>query len=428
MSADDQSRVARSHWRYWLAVAVVGVGLAASFLWIKERPPAESNTNTRVTASNLLTRGFPPPFSDSRPDLSQRPDFVELCGVGRVQLLPGGDLDLPDKVAASEQWLEQAAARLAASGNDYDRAVGLYVQAGQAAYKAMSKYLATRRDCVGDDKCMTEAIAVAQDAGAAASDQLARHAVASRSPSVYALAFYRCGNAAGNSPAGGACAQISSAQWAQIEPGNAAPWLYEAEAAARHMDTKGVDEAMLHASKADAMRVHDEALLRLMDPSILRTNDPVTVAMAQVQSIGSRASLPAPDGVAARYCGPSAATDGPRRLLCSDLAAVLVDRSSALLSMGVGARIGERAGWPPERVAAARDFTSAISQVWAAESYDPKDRYSCRALELNNKRFSEIFRYGEVEAAKRQIQASGKSVAELAREWKQSQSAMKDAR
>ena len=124
MSTDNQPCVARSHRRYWLAAAVVGVGLAASFLWIKERPPAESNADTRVTASNLLPRGFPPPFSDSRPDLSQRPDFVELCGVGRVQLLPGGDLDLPDKVAASEQWLEQAAARLAASGNDYDRAVG----------------------------------------------------------------------------------------------------------------------------------------------------------------------------------------------------------------------------------------------------------------------------------------------------------------
>ena len=81
-----------------------------------------------LTAPNSLPRGFPPPFNDSRPDLSQRPEFVEVCGVGRVRLQPSGDIDLPDKVTASEQWFEQAAARLAGSGNDYDRAVGLYAQ------------------------------------------------------------------------------------------------------------------------------------------------------------------------------------------------------------------------------------------------------------------------------------------------------------
>jgi len=56
-----------------------------------------------------------------------------------------------------------------------------------------------------------------------------------------------------------------------------------------------------------------------------------------------------------------------------------------------------------------------MNQVWT--DIDPKDPYSCRALELNNKRFTDIFRYGEMGAAKRMIQASGKSAAELARQW-----------
>ena len=163
----------------------------------------------------------------------------------------------------------------------------------------------------------------------------------------------------------------------------------------RSARTRGVDEGMLRASKAQAMRLHDEAPLRFMDRSICCSDDPVTVAMAQIQAVGIRSALPAPDAVAVQYCRPSATTGSSRRLLCSDLAAVLAEHSSTLLSMRVGANIGERVGWPPERVAAARDFANAISQIWA-ESYDAKELYSCRAVELHNKRFSEIFQYGEV--------------------------------
>lgn len=404
-------------------------GLVTAILWVHEREPPESQGGAALSASsNALPVGFPPAFKDSRPDLSRSPEFVEVCGIGRVRLQPSGDIDLPDKLAASDRWFRQAAAGLAASGNDYDRAVGLYAQSIQAALQAMKGYASARPGCERDEQCMSEWMAAGQQASAAATDQLARHAVASRSPAVYALAFYGCRRAADSPPASGACAQISSAQWAQIDPDNAAPWLYEAGLAARRKDAKAVDEALLRASKARAMRVHNEAPLRFMDPGILPNDDPVAMGMAYYQLAGIWAAFPAPDAVAAQYCGPNATMDGPRRLLCSDLADVLADRSSSLLSMGVGARIGERAGWPPERVAAARDFASAINQVWTTASYDQKDLYTCRTLEVNNKRLSEIFQYGEVGAAKRQIQASGKSVAELAREWKQSQSAKQDGR
>jgi hypothetical protein len=107
--------------------------------------------------------------------------------------------------------------------------------------------------------------------------------------------------------------------------------------------------------------------------------------------------------------------DGSRRLLVG-LSPVLAERSSALISMQIGVRVGERAGWSPERVAAVRDRLNAISQV-SAEAFDPKDPLSCRALELQNKRLTELFRYGEVGAADRLIQASGKSIAVLARQW-----------
>ena len=239
--------------------------------------------------------------------------------------------------------------------------------------RALYDYAIARPGCERDEQCVREAMTFALEAGAAATDQLARHAIGSRSPGIYALAFYRCRRWAEPAPASGACAQISSAQWAQIEPDNAAPWLYEAESAARRKDARALDEALLRASRARTLRLHDEAPLRLTDHSILRTDDPATAAMAHHELVGMRAALPAPDlQPAAQYCGASATMDGSRRLLCSDLAAVFAERSSALISMQIGVRIGERAGWSPERVAAVRDRLSAINQV-STGSFDPKD-------------------------------------------------------
>ena len=349
------------------------MGLIAAIFWVYQGEPPESPGGTLVTASNPSIGGFPPAFNDPRDDLSQRADFVEVCGVGRVRLQPSGDVDLPEITTAARQVVRQAAARLAASSNDYDRAVGLYAQSVKAAQQGLYDYAIARPGCERDEQCMREAMTFAQEASAAATDQLARHAVGSRSPGIYALAFYGCPRTAEPPPASGACAQISSAQWAQIEPDNAAPWLYEAGLAARRKDAKALDEALLRASKAQALRLHHEAPLRFTDHSILRTEDPATTAMAYQELVGMVAALPAPDlQTAVQYCGASATMDGSRRLLCSDLAAVLAERSSALISMQIGVRIGERAGWSPERVAAVRDRLNAINQV-SAESFDPKD-------------------------------------------------------
>jgi len=135
----------------------------------------------------------------------------------------------------------------------------------------------------------------------------------------------------------GACVQITTAQWAQMEPDNATPWLYEAALAARRKDGRAVDEALLHASKAKSLRLHDEAPLRFTDRDVLRPDNPVTTMMAIYQLVGIRAALPAPDLLAVgQYCGLNGPMDDSRRALCNDLAALLAERSSTLISTQIG--------------------------------------------------------------------------------------------
>src|SRR4249920_1989349 len=103
MSSDDPPPAARFYWSYRLVGAVACVGLVAAIFWVYQREPPESSGGTPVIASNPSVSGFPPAFNDPRDDLSQRPDFVEVCGVGRVRLQPSGDVGLPEIATAARQ-------------------------------------------------------------------------------------------------------------------------------------------------------------------------------------------------------------------------------------------------------------------------------------------------------------------------------------
>jgi len=70
------------------------------------------------------------------------------------------------------------------------------------------------------------------------------------------------------------------------------------------------------------------------------------------------------------------------------------------IGMRVGAEIGERAGWPSERVNAAR-MRLADLQKAQTRAIDPKDLYSCAAVERSREYLTAYARYGEVGAMER---------------------------
>ena len=71
-----------------------------------------------------------------------------------------------------------------------------------------------------------------------------------------------------------------------------------------------------------------------------------------------------------------------------------------LIGMQVGAVIGARVGWPSERVAAVKTRSAALQQLL---SVDPKDLYSCAALERSRRYFTDFARFGEVGAMERAV-------------------------
>jgi hypothetical protein len=391
MAEFSPAKAVRSRWQLLFLLAAL-VLLAAGFFMLRERGKEARGTASTGTASTQSSAAqakakaetgvFPPAFTDPRPDLSNRADHVDVCGIGRVRVQPDGHLDLPEDSAGGQRLVEAAATKQAASGGDVDRALALYVRWAYATRANLPKDAAETR--IPDES----------------RQQLARLALASRDPAAYALAFYACGKA---TPATnmGACAQISAAHWALLDPDNAAPWLYEAAAARRRNEPKGVDEALLRASRARTLRPYTETPLRLVDAAAVRSASPLGAGAALASLMSISAALPAPNlQQLSQYCAGTAKGAAERIQVCSGLAEVLTERSTVLIGMRLGAVMGERAGWPSGRVAAVRKRLADL-QLAQTRAIDPKDLYSCAALERRREYLGARARYGEVGAAER---------------------------
>jgi hypothetical protein len=74
-------------------------------------------------------------------------------------------------------------------------------------------------------------------------DKLARLAALTSDPRVYALAFRECRKSSAEASAPN-CRALSARQWAQLDRGNALPWLYELDDATDHTDLVARDEAL----------------------------------------------------------------------------------------------------------------------------------------------------------------------------------------
>jgi hypothetical protein len=389
--------------------ATVLIGLAAAVLaalavFLLKRPSAperveaEPAPSAPASTSAAAATAFPPASIDGRSEVPVG-DLVEVCGLGRIPRPPGGEVYPPAVTAAANAAFEKAAAELAASSDPRQRAVGLYVRGA------------------------TEDRRVAQSATARADTaELARVAVSSRDPAVYALAFYRCNKAGATTPADASCSLISAANWAQLEPDNAIAWLYVASAA--RGDERARDEAIFRASRAQASRLHWNAIGALNESRVMKQQPMETRGLLQSNAIGIYSAFAVPDfRPMLSYCSPARAGDATRRQVCGDLAAVLADHGTTLLELSIGTRLGVRMGWPADRVAALRNRTDAIQAQLSSEVLR-NDPASCRSLAALERRSADLFAYGEVGGAERRIRASGRNVEQLAQQWREEQSAL----
>jgi hypothetical protein len=383
--------VPRSKFWIWAAVLLVTAVLIEFGPWHggspDSAPPSNAPDNVPAKLRTLVTspalRG-----SQSLPDNLRK---VEICGFGKVALDPTDPMAASRYVGAGTEKAAQKWLSALLNNDDYRaRAAGLYFEGKIGVPKILP---------------MTEQ----------ARDGLVQLAVGTADPAVYATALYACGANFGD-PAEGSCPEISANGWARLEPDNAVPWLLVAgNSRARHDDAAEA-EAFGRAAKASMSDSYVFSMYAFAEPELPSDLTPVQRSYLAVGVIGIEAATGQHEfNAAAKHCSTEALRDSTVRQQCSSLAELWVTRGTTLLDFGVGTSIGARAGWPAQRVTDLKMQRDALMQaIVETEPASAGDRWSCGAVQRSNAYVSRMARLGEMDAARDELERSGRTVPEMA--------------
>lgn len=346
----------------WPVVAAAGV-LAALALggWFVPRSVPVGAASAVAAQTNAAA--IPASAAASRPVLNpaalrlQRgPDDVRLCGGAWVRSGADHQVDPRDLAVAVDAAAvgERFETSLRADRSPRAHGLALYFDIVEAGLRAE----ASQPRCEGDDCAPSPPTQPWLDAV----DALARFAMTSGDPQVYAWALRTCGTRITAGP----CAALSVAQWSHLDPDNAAPWLAVLAAASARHDAAAADEALHRIATARRNDAGGSAMWRVVldhlgtDERDLAANQVVTIAVTGLQAAWSAPGYQTLSGM----CRGEALRDPNRQQVCDGVAETLAQRSDDLLTQWIGAQLGERLGWPADRV----DRLNGERQAFSAAS------------------------------------------------------------
>jgi hypothetical protein len=201
---------------------------------------------------------------------------------------------------------------------------------------------------------------------------------------VYATAFLHCEKPTRlSTQAKTSCARLSAAQWARIDPDNAAPWMHQAQTAASAGDQAAVAEAFYRVSQAKRITDHQRAAAQAVMANLPEnTSEEVVVAIGDF-FIGVEAAAHATGYQALiQHCSVAKLAvpggDANRRQICSDVADMLSQRGSSLFDLGIATRLAKNGAWPAEKLALAQTQLDELMQV--VQTHVIADSSSCQGV------------------------------------------------
>ncbi|MGZ5747752.1 MAG: hypothetical protein ACXWJ3_16380 [Caldimonas sp.] len=404
----------------WIGAACTA-GLALWWLGHEDpAPPARvveaiqpSVAAAASSAAAPLVDAAAAPVSPS--DAEHEAEEMQLCGGGWLRVDGDEDRvarDIAAAVAARMDAVrEPTLAAMRSSDDERVRAAAAYFEASAARYS-----LAEVGACKDAADCTRKSDELWQ-APEPHRDALARLAQSTTDPVVYAWAHAACRRARGAS----ACQLVNAAQWTRLDPDNAVPWLALADEARARGDGAAVDDAMFHVASAARFDASEGQLAAvLLDHAPAGESSLLGAAHLATQAIGFGSADAARSLQAlGSYCRGRDLGDGNRRETCERIATLAAERSTSLLAQSIGISIGKRLGWPAQRLQAAEDERWAFNAVSMAQERGPTAEAGCAWAQNAVQQIRDRAEVGEVEAARRNVAATGRSVKELGVEARQ---------
>ncbi len=379
--------------------------------------PAAASANPAPSSQSVLSEKM----TETKPLASPvivKEETPEVCGFSQSEVeayLNLGNADVLDPSKKSALVLADIARDMIQSKKISEQTVGLYVAVHLAGWKAMEAEQLNNLNCEPSAECSSKPFFAMQEARAASIEPLINLAASSNDPGVYAAALYACMGAKN-----GGCENLSYAQWADMEPDNAAAWLSAASEAESRKDTSARAVALQRAAEATRYDLHVPRLAGIVETESAQAQDPLSLSpmYALLFSANAMAGIPQFSGIL-KHCSREEVQDDTRRTLCDALAEKMAKSDESLIAASIARAIGERVGWSAERLQSLKDeYTVGTGQLF--EGITDKNMLSCDTLKKSNQHALRVLQIGDRAAAREAVEKRGKSMAEMAQLYRNS--------
>ncbi|MGN6527022.1 MAG: hypothetical protein ACTHL8_11575 [Burkholderiaceae bacterium] len=195
--------------------------------------------------------------------------------------------------------------------------------------------------------------------------RLVEDAMSTGDARVYALAFRTC-QLHSDAPAGGPCDALSARRWAEIDAGNALPWVYVFAQARQAGDLSAQQEAMTRMAAADRFEDRAFAPAGVVAERVPDEDDALAAGVdLSVRAMGMSAAEMAPISELTRACRQQAGGDPNLAQQCRAVAERMFDRSDTVLLRAVGGALYAQATGDPSRRELAHEEQVAIASHWS---------------------------------------------------------------
>ncbi|RQP25215.1 hypothetical protein [Piscinibacter terrae] len=379
------------------------------------KPASSASSAAQASAINLAALGLPGALGASAP---AAPGCMRKPSADPLSLASPADnrrvLDRMNRAlsASGDARLSAAAGMLDVSG----RGMGEIVSAMEQGEKACSGSKANEASpaCREARESQVAAHAHRGELLSPVADKLARMARDGKDPLVYAMAMQACRPSSADVSAP-ACGQLSTEQWARLDPDNGVAWLKMLEEAMARSDMGTAAEALHRLSQAKRVESPGFMVTRLVLRNLPAdlTGDERLFAMMQSSVVWMQWQMPGYQPLV-KMCSPQAVRDANRAQTCEAVAHLLVEGDQSALGNLVGLRVGENLGWPAAKVQDMRTEVQAalMASPGLALSTD-KPVNTCELTRQMQDWLALVSEKGEVKGSQEYAKRAGVSIDQL---------------
>jgi hypothetical protein len=336
----------------------------------------KNNKGITALSSSDATSGASTSANSSVIVKAEKTHVPEVCGMSTSEAEAFLATDGKANAEIANRIIADALSKFVQSKNLQEKATGLLIATMQANLAAMELERLNTPGCKAGEPCFFKQFEAQLLATTVNSEPLVKLALDSNDASVYAAALYACGPAKG-----GACASLSYARLAEIEPDNAAAWLMVASEAETKKDSVARALALKRAASAKGYDRHVPSLapIFLLDSVQTKSALAQSTVAAKLNDFGINIGGAQLTQGVLNHCNRPDPMDAATSATCEALATKLIEKDKTLIGAQIPLMIGTKIGWNAERLKPLNDEMEAATGKILQDINDT-DKFTCDRL------------------------------------------------